>query len=129
MKPWLREQWCLAPTADPAFVWRMEDVLSVYERPYDATRPVICLDETSRQLLADSRPPLPPAPGRPARRDPEYVRGGVANIFPVEPAFDLALAAVVGGANPVAEDVLVLLAWAGVAAVIAVRRFRWEPAA
>jgi ABC-2 type transport system permease protein len=55
--------------------------------------------------------------------------GGVANIFPVEPAFDLALAAVVGGANPVAEDVLVLLAWAGVAAVIAVRRFRWEPAA
>jgi hypothetical protein len=81
LKPWLREQWCLAPTADPAFVWRMEDVLSVYERPYDATRPVICLDETSRQLLADSRPPLPPAPGRPARRDPEYVRGGVANIF------------------------------------------------
>ena len=59
----------------------MEDVLGVYERPYDPARPVVCLDETSRQLLADARPPLPPAPGRPARHDPEYVRGGVANVF------------------------------------------------
>ena len=59
----------------------MEDVLDVYERPYDPARPVVCLDETSRQLLADARPPLPPRPGQPARRDPEYVRGGVANLF------------------------------------------------
>lgn len=59
----------------------MEDVLDVYARPYDPARPVVCLDETSRQLLADARPPLPPAPGRPARQDPEYVRGGVANLF------------------------------------------------
>jgi hypothetical protein len=59
----------------------MEDVLDVYERPYDPARPVVCLDETSRQLLAEARPPLPPAPGRPARHDPEYVRGGVANLF------------------------------------------------
>ncbi len=59
----------------------MEDVLDVYERPYDPARPVVCLDETSRQLLADARPALPPAPGRPARHDPEYVRGGVANVF------------------------------------------------
>jgi hypothetical protein len=59
----------------------MEDVLDVYERPFDPARPVVCLDETSRQLLADARPPLPPAPGRPARHDPEYVRGGVANLF------------------------------------------------
>ena len=59
----------------------MEDVLSVYERPYDPARPVVCLDETSRQLLGEARPPLPPAPGRPARHDPEYVRGGVANVF------------------------------------------------
>ena len=59
----------------------MEDVLAVYARPHDPTRPVICLDETSRQLLADTRPPLPPAPGRPARHDPEYVRGGVVNLF------------------------------------------------
>lgn len=81
IKPWLTEQWCLAPTADPAFVWQMEDVLDVYARPFDAKRPVVCLDETSRQLLADARPPLPAAPGRPARRDPEYVRGGVVNLF------------------------------------------------
>jgi hypothetical protein len=77
----LSEQWCLAPTADPAFVWHMEDVLAVYERPHDPSRPVVCLDETSRQLLAETRPPLPPAPGRPARHDPEYERGGVANLF------------------------------------------------
>ncbi len=59
----------------------MEDVLDVYERPYDPDRPVVCLDETSRQLLGDARPSLPPGPGRPARQDPEYVRGGVANVF------------------------------------------------
>ena len=45
----------------------MEDVLDVYVRPYDPRRPQVCLDETSRQLLADVTPPLPPAPGRPAR--------------------------------------------------------------
>jgi hypothetical protein len=61
----------------------MEDVLAVYARPFDPTRPVVCLDETSRQLLADARPPEPLAPGRPARHDPEYVRGGVANLFVV----------------------------------------------
>jgi hypothetical protein len=59
----------------------MEDVLAVYERPYDPARPVVCLDETSRQLLGEARPPLPPEPGRPARRDPEYVRAGVVNLF------------------------------------------------
>jgi hypothetical protein len=59
----------------------MEDVLEVYRRPYDPARPVVCLDETSRQLLAETRPPLPAAPGRAARHDPEYVRGGVANLF------------------------------------------------
>ncbi len=75
------EQWCLAPTADPDFVWRMEDVLAVYERPLDLARPVVCLDETSRQLLGEARPPRPVAPGRPARHDPEYVRGGVVNRF------------------------------------------------
>jgi hypothetical protein len=59
----------------------MEDVLAVYERAPDPARPVVCLDETSRQLLADARPPTPAAPGRAARFDPEYVRGGVANLF------------------------------------------------
>ena len=59
----------------------MEDVLGVYTRPYDPARPVVCLDETSRQVLAEVRPPLPGAPGRPVRADPEYVRHGVANLF------------------------------------------------
>lgn len=59
----------------------MEDVLEVYTRPYDPRRPQVCLDETSRQLVGETRDPLPPAPGRPARYDPEYVRNGVVNRF------------------------------------------------
>lgn len=59
----------------------MEEVLDVYHRPVDPARPLVCLDETSRQLLADGRPPLPVTPGHPARHDPEYVRGGVVNCF------------------------------------------------
>ncbi len=59
----------------------MEDVLDVYTRPYDPARPLICLDETSRQLLTETRDPLPVAPGRPARHDPEYERKGVVNLF------------------------------------------------
>ena len=59
----------------------MEDVLDVYTRPYDPARPLLCLDEASRQILAEVRPPLPPAPGQPARHDPEYAREGVANLF------------------------------------------------
>lgn len=81
VKPWLVEQWCLAPTADPEFVWRMEDVLDVYRRPLNPARPVVCLDETSRQLLGETRPSLPLVAGHAARSDPEYVRGGVANLF------------------------------------------------
>ncbi len=56
-------------------------MLDVYERPVDPARPVVCLDETSRQLLGDVRPATPPQPGRLARHDPEYVRGGVVNLF------------------------------------------------
>lgn len=59
----------------------MEDVLDVYQRPYDPQRPLVCLDETSRQVLGEVRAPLPPAPGRSARHDPEYARDGVVNLF------------------------------------------------
>lgn len=61
--------------------WHMEDVLDVSTRPYDPRRPQVCLDETSRQVLADTRDPLPMAPGRLTRHDPEYVRDGVVNLF------------------------------------------------
>jgi hypothetical protein len=77
----LREQWCIPPEANAEFIWHMEDVLDVYHRPSDSRRPVICLDETSRQLLGEVRTPLPVAPGRPARHDPEYARDGVVNLF------------------------------------------------
>ncbi len=59
----------------------MEDVLDVYHRPYDPERPVVCRDETSRQVLAATRDPLPVPPGRAARHDPEYARHGVVNVF------------------------------------------------
>lgn len=59
----------------------MEDVLDVYTRPYDPRRPQVCMDEMSTQLLRDTRPTLPPTPGRPAREDYEYERGGVVNLF------------------------------------------------
>jgi hypothetical protein len=59
----------------------MEDVLDVYQRPVDPQRPVVCLDETSRQVLAETRQPLPVAPGQAARHDPEYAREGVVNLF------------------------------------------------
>lgn len=62
-------------------MWRLEDVLEVYRRPYDPQRPVVCVDEKSRQLLADARPPLPPEPGRQRRSDYEYQRHGTANVF------------------------------------------------
>jgi hypothetical protein len=59
----------------------MEDVLAVCTRPDDPRRPQVCLDETSRQLLAEVTPPRPVAPGQPAREDYEYQRHGVCNVF------------------------------------------------
>lgn len=59
----------------------MEDVLEVYQHPYDPQVPVVCMDETSKQLLRPVREPLAPSPGRVAREDYEYERQGVANLF------------------------------------------------
>jgi hypothetical protein len=59
----------------------MEDVLEVYKRPHDPARPLVCLDETSKQLVAETRQPLPMQPGQPARYDYEYERNGTANLF------------------------------------------------
>ena len=64
----------------------MEDVLEVYHRPYDARRPLVCLDEASKQLVGEVVQPLPAEPGQPQRFDYEYVRNGTANLFmAVEP--------------------------------------------
>jgi transposase len=59
----------------------MEDVLDVYHRPPDPARPLVCMDETSKQLTKEVRQPLPPLPGAPTRFDTEYERNGVANLF------------------------------------------------
>ncbi len=63
------------------FVAAMEDVLEVYQRPYDPLRPQVCLDETSKQLTKEIRTPQPVIPGHPAREDSEYERNGTANLF------------------------------------------------
>jgi hypothetical protein len=72
---------CIPPEASGEFVWRMEDVLDVYQRPYDAARPVVALDEKPVQLLGDTREPIACKPGEPAKQDYEYQRNGTANIF------------------------------------------------
>ena len=72
--------WCI-PTADAAYVTAMEDVLDLYERPYDPQEPVMCFDETSKQLIAETRAPLTVKPGQPLRYDYEYERQGTRNLF------------------------------------------------
>jgi hypothetical protein len=71
----------IPPDANAAFVAAMEDVLEVYTRPHDQGRPMVCLDETSKQLIAETRMPIAMKPGHPARVDHEYERGGTANLF------------------------------------------------
>ena len=71
----------IAPEANAAFVAAMEDVLEVYQRPHDPERPLVCLDETSKQLVIETRQPISAKPGKPARHDHEYERNGVANLF------------------------------------------------
>jgi len=61
----------------------MEDVLEVYKRPYDPERPVVCLDEASKQLIGETRTPIPASPGQLERVDHEYVRNGTVNLFMV----------------------------------------------
>ena len=75
--------WCIPPEQNAEFVAQMEDVLDVYHRPYDEKRPVVCLDESSKQLIGETILPIPAEPGQPARFDHEYVRNGVMNLFMV----------------------------------------------
>lgn len=71
----------IPPAANADFVCALEDVLEVYTRPYDPARPVVCLDEVSKQLVAETRTPLPAERGQPERVDYEYERCGTANLF------------------------------------------------
>lgn len=71
----------IAPEANAEFVAAMEEVLDVYRRPFDPARPVICMDETPRQLIRETRMPIPARTGQPERHDYEYERRGVCNVF------------------------------------------------
>jgi len=81
LKPWLKKSGVIPPKADADFVYRMEDILDLYTQPYDAKRPLVCMDETSKQLVSEVRTPLALRPGQPARYDYEYQREGVCNVF------------------------------------------------
>ena len=73
--------WCIPPKQSADFVCALEDVLAVYCRPYNPRRPVVCMDETFKQLIGETREPLPARPGSDERVDHVYVRNGVASLF------------------------------------------------
>jgi hypothetical protein len=77
----LKKEWCIPPKANGAFVAQMEEVLDLYEKPHDSRYPLICMDETSKQLMDDVQPPVLLQPGQVARQDYEYERNGVCNLF------------------------------------------------
>ena len=81
LKPWLKDCWCIPPHGNAEFVCAMEDVLEVYHRPYKDNEVLVCLDETSKQLVRETRPPRPPRPGAVMAYDHEYERNGVSNLF------------------------------------------------
>jgi transposase len=80
LKPWQEKMWCI-PAVNAEYVARMEDVLDLYAEAPDPRRPVVCFDETPRQLIGEARVPIRAAPGKPRRVDYEYVRNGTANVF------------------------------------------------
>jgi hypothetical protein len=73
--------WCIPPEQDAAFVCNMEQVLEVYQRPYDPRHPVVCMDEQPKQLISEVSQPIAIEPGQPERIDYEYVREGVCTIW------------------------------------------------
>jgi transposase len=81
LKPWLREEWCIPPKENAQFVYHMEDVLDVYQRPFDPRYPLVCFDETPVQLVRETRQAIPMKIGQPERWDYEYHRQGTANLF------------------------------------------------
>lgn len=80
LKPWQKRMWCI-PDFDADYVANMEDVLEIYALPRNSHKPLVCFDETSKQLLSEVRIPIAAKPGRPERFDCEYRRHGTANLF------------------------------------------------
>jgi len=86
IKPQQRKYWKIPPEGSAAFVACMEDILDVYHLPYDPCYPVVCMDESCKQMVGEVCEPIPCQPGQPERVDHEYIRNGVAEIFmEVEP--------------------------------------------
>jgi hypothetical protein len=86
LRPHLSKYWKIPPEADAAFAAAMEDVLAVYQMPQDPRVPLICMDESSKQLIGEVQPPIGMAPGHGQIIDHEYVRNGVVSLFvEVEP--------------------------------------------
>lgn len=83
LKPWQEEEWCIPPEKSGEFVCRMEDILDVYTEREDPRYPVVCIDELTKQLVGETRVPLPLEPGQPRRYDYEYERKGTCNIYMV----------------------------------------------
>ena len=82
----MNDYWCIPPKESAEFVANMEDILDIYEMPYNPELPVVCMDEKPYQLLGDVREPLPMRPGNDRKTDSEYVRNGTCSIFAfVEP--------------------------------------------
>ena len=81
IKPWRSQEWCIPPEEEPEFIAAMEDILDVYTREYDENTILICQDEVSRQLIGETRKPVPAGCGKIARYDTEYKRNGTCEIF------------------------------------------------
>ena len=81
LRPHLNDYWCIPPEEDAEFVANMEDILDVYQKPYDPKYPLWCMDEKPYQILGEAREPLPMRPGDLAKVDSEYVRNGTVSIF------------------------------------------------
>ena len=77
----MKKQWCIPPQANAEFVCAMEDILDIYHRPYTPDHPLICMDESSKQQVIETRQPINIRAGQIERYDYEYERNGVSNLF------------------------------------------------
>lgn len=81
LKPWQKKEWCIPEIENAAFVCAMEDILDTYKLPHDPRKPLVCMDESSRQQVKEVRSPIPMKAGQPQRYDTEYQRNGTSNLF------------------------------------------------